>query len=62
MEYLDVVDETGTPTGAVVSRAQAHAKGVRHRTSHVWILRKKYGVVQVLLQKRSDDKDSYPGR
>ena len=62
MEYLDVVDETGTPTGAVVSRAQAHAKGVRHRTSHVWILREKYGVVQVLLQKRSDDKDSYPGR
>ena len=35
MEILDVVDETGTPTGETVERAEAHREGVRHRTSHV---------------------------
>ncbi len=61
MEILDVVDENGVPTGKTVERVKAHEKGIRHRTSHVWIVRKKYGELQVLLQKRSDEKDSYPG-
>jgi 8-oxo-dGTP pyrophosphatase MutT (NUDIX family) len=61
MEYLDVVDEKGRPTGGIVSREEAHEKGVRHRTSHVWLLRMKDGELQVLLQKRSDGKDSFPG-
>lgn len=58
---LDVVDEKGNPTGEVVEREIAHANGICHRTSHVWILRKKRGRIQILLQKRSDNKDSYPG-
>lgn len=61
MELLDVVDEAGRPTGAVVERETAHREGIRHRTSHVWIFRRRGGRVQVLLQKRSDEKDSYPG-
>ena len=61
MEWLDVVDAQGRPTGERVSREQAHREGVRHRTAHVWILRKKDGETQILLQKRSDDKDSHPG-
>lgn len=61
MELLDVVDRQGRPTGERVSREQAHRDGVRHRTAHVWILRKKNGVMQVLLQKRSGEKDSHPG-
>ncbi len=61
MEYLDLVDEQGRPTGEIVSRTEAHAKKLPHRTSHVWLLRKKDGVLQILLQKRSDDKDAYPG-
>ena len=61
MEILDVVDENGVPTGKTAERCTAHQKGIRHRTSHVWIVRKKQGRLQVLLQKRSDDKDSYPG-
>ena len=39
MEILDVVDETGAPTGETVERAEAHREGVRHRTAHVWIAR-----------------------
>ena len=35
MEILDVVDETGAPTGETVERAEAHREGVRHRTAPV---------------------------
>ena len=41
MELLDVVDENGIPTGETVERSIAHAKGIRHRTSHVWLLRRR---------------------
>ena len=61
MEYLDVVDAQGQPTGKVVTRAEAHTKKLPHRTSHVWLLRRWNGVLQVLLQKRSDNKDAFPG-
>ncbi len=61
MEWLDIVDENGNPTGETVSRGEAHLKGIPHRTSHVWIVRMRDGKLQILLQKRSDDKDSYPG-
>lgn len=61
MEVLDIVDEQGRPTGRTVERSRAHAEGILHRTAHVWILRKKVGAVQILLQKRSDNKDSHPG-
>ena len=63
-EMLDVVDRFGNPTGEVVEREEAHRLGVRHRTAHVWLVRKsrtKPGGFEVLLQKRSDDKDSFPG-
>ena len=60
-EYLDIVDEYGNPTGEIVERQKAHAEGIRHRTSHVWILRKRQGKVQILLQKRAEGKDSHPG-
>ena len=61
MEMLDIVDENGVPTGETVDREAAHRNGIRHRTSHVWILRKRNGKTQVLLQKRSLNKDSHPG-
>ena len=62
MELLDVVDENGIPTGETVERSIAHTKGIRHRTSHVWLLRRRSEGVEVLLQKRSDNKDSFPGK
>ena len=60
MEYLDIVDENGQPTGQVVKREYAHRHVIRHRTSHVWLLRQRDDV-EILLQKRSLNKDSYPG-
>lgn len=61
MEMLDIVDEHGNPTGKTVEREKAHEDGKMHRTSHVWLLRKKQGKVQVLLQKRTVTKGSFPG-
>lgn len=60
MEILDIVDENGIPTGETVERERAHAEGIRHRTSHVWLLRKRNDRIEVLLQKRSSNKDSFP--
>jgi isopentenyldiphosphate isomerase len=61
MELLDTVDQNGIPIGKTVEREIAHREGIRHRTSHVWILRKHDGKAQVLLRKRSISKDSYSG-
>ena len=61
MEWLDEVDESGQPTGRVFERSYMHEKGIRHRTSHVWILRWRPEGLQILLQKRSEEKDSFPG-
>ncbi len=61
MEFLDIVDEFGVPTGEIVSRKDAHEKGIRHRTSHLWLWSERDGKVFVLAQKRSENKDSYPG-
>ena len=61
MELLDIVDEDGMPTGETVEREVAHKYGIRHRTSHVWLFRKHIGQTQLLLQKRSLNKESYPG-
>lgn len=61
MELLDVVDENGVPTGEIISREKAHRTGVRHRTSHVWLVRRRGGNYQLLLQKRSAQKETYPG-
>ena len=59
-EYLDVVDENGMPTGETVERSVAHREGFPHRTSHLWLVRRREGRIQVLLQKRAMTK-SFPG-
>ncbi len=61
MECLDVVTEDGRPTGEVVSRDEAHKNGILHRTAHVWVIRPKDGGCDILLQKRSEEKESFPG-
>lgn len=62
-EYLDIVDMSGTPIGQIIDRETAHREGILHRTTHLWILRhrKTDGITEVLLQKRSSNKDSFPG-
>ena len=62
MEMFDIVDENGEPTGTVKERTMVHEDGDLHRTSHVWIVRdNNKGGLDVLLQKRSESKDSNPG-
>lgn len=61
MELLDIVDENGVPTGKTVDRETAHRLGIRHRTAHVWLARMRDGKAELLLQKRSRNKDSHPG-
>ena len=60
-ELLDLVDEDGNPTGERAERELIHATGLRHRTAHLWLMRKRGGQAEILLQKRSENKDSYPG-
>lgn len=60
-ELIDIVDENGHPTGEIVEREYAHRNGVWHRTAHLWLVRMKNGHIQILLQKRSANKDSHPG-
>ena len=61
MEYLDIVDENGIPTGKTISRELAHRDGILHRTAHVWVIRPSGEGYDVLLQKRSMEKESFPG-
>ena len=61
MEIFDIIDENGRPTGETVPRELAHRDGVRHRTAHVWVIRPSEAGYDILLQKRSQDKDSFPG-
>ncbi len=58
MEYLDIYDSEGNPTGTISSKKEAHEKGFWHRSVHVWIITPDK---QVLIQKRSPQKESNPG-
>ena len=62
MEYLDIRDKNGHPTGVIKERSLVHADGDLHGTSHVWIVKKnEKGSYDLLLQKRSENKDAFPG-
>ncbi|MCM1101790.1 MAG: NUDIX domain-containing protein [Acetatifactor muris] len=62
LELLDICGEDGKPTGHVKERNMVHREGDLHRTVHIWVIRKRAdGGTDVLLQKRSEHKDAYPG-
>ncbi|MDD6492432.1 MAG: NUDIX domain-containing protein [Firmicutes bacterium] len=62
MELFDLCREDGTLTGHVKERSMVHRDGDFHRTVHIWIIRKREdGGIDVLLQKRSKNKDAFPG-
>ncbi|MBO5270103.1 MAG: NUDIX domain-containing protein [Clostridia bacterium] len=54
------VFEGGLPTGEGVSRARAHAEGIPHGASHVYVRKYENDVLYFLLQRRSAGKDSFP--
>jgi isopentenyl-diphosphate Delta-isomerase len=57
-ERLDILDESGKKIGISKTKKEAHLLGLWHQAAHVWIYNSKG---EVLLQKRSMDKDSHPG-
>lgn len=62
MELLDVLNPDGTKSGTVSERGVVHREGSIHAASHVWVIRRQEnGGYDLLLQKRSAEKDSFPG-
>lgn len=61
LELFDICDLDGTPTGKTTERSVAHTLGTVHRTAHTWVVRHTDHGWELLLQKRSIRKDSFPG-
>jgi len=57
-EIFDIVDDSDTVVGSA-SRGEVHRSGYLHRSTHLLVF-DSHG--RVLLQKRSGEKDSFPGR
>lgn len=57
MELFDLYDRCGKRLNKTAERSDVHSKGLWHRSVHVWII----SSGKVLLQKRSNNKESYPG-
>ncbi len=58
-EYFDILDEFGNKTGKTKLRSLVHRDGDYHKAVHIWIYSSKGGG-QILLQRRSANKDSNP--
>ncbi|XP_024028512.1 nudix hydrolase 3 isoform X1 [Morus notabilis] len=58
-EHLDVLTQTGQKTGISKPRGDVHRDGDYHRAVHVWIYAE--NTQELLLQRRADCKDSWPG-
>lgn len=61
LEFFDVLDEEGRKTGRIKERSLVHEDGDPHGTVHIWAVRHTESGFDVLLQKRSKEKDSFPG-
>ncbi len=62
MELLEILEEDGTKSGLFRERGVTHCQGSLHPTVHIWVVKKRAdGGFDILLQKRSAQKDSYPG-
>uniref|UniRef100_A0ACD5YUL8 Uncharacterized protein n=1 Tax=Avena sativa TaxID=4498 RepID=A0ACD5YUL8_AVESA len=59
-ERLDVLTAAGDKTGVSKPRSEVHRDGDFHRAVHVWIYSESTG--ELLLQRRADCKDSWPGK
>ncbi|HEX2956649.1 MAG TPA: NUDIX domain-containing protein [Chitinispirillaceae bacterium] len=57
-EFFDVLDKDGNMIGQVCPRNTVHKNGYFHATVHVWVVNESGNI---LLQKRSMQKDTHPG-
>ena len=61
-ERVDVLDESGKPTGEVAWKSEAHRRGLWHRCFHCWISgTDDAGEPYLLVQRRAAEKDTWPG-
>jgi isopentenyldiphosphate isomerase len=60
-ELLDILDESGRPTGEVLAKSEAHRLGLWHRCFHCWICGSDAAGPYLLLQRRAAAKDTWPG-
>jgi isopentenyldiphosphate isomerase len=60
-ELLDILDESGRPTGEVVAKSEAHRLGLWHRCFHCWICGSDFEGPYLLLQRCAAAKDTWPG-
>ncbi len=59
MEFIDILDEFGNPTGVIKRKEEAHAQGLWHKTVHIWCVNSKN---EILLQYRSAKMVNWPNR
>ncbi len=57
-EWVDILNEDGTPTGEKMLKSEAHKKGLFHPTVHVWLYTSDG---RILFQKRGMVKKTFPG-
>ena len=57
VEFFDILDAQGSKTGQTKARSEVHRDGDWHKAVHIWIANDQD---EILLQKRSPNKDSYP--
>ena len=57
-EQIDILNPDGTPAGYARGRTEVHAKGLWHRTVHIWAFDSKG---RILFQLRSRVKENNPG-
>ena len=60
-ELLDILDESGRPTGEILAKSEAHRLGLWHRCFHCWICGSDAAGPYLLLQRRAAAKDTWPG-
>ena len=58
IELIDLLTPDGLPTGLTKPKADVHRDGDWHRAAHLWIVD---GHGRVLLQRRAEVKESWPG-
>ncbi|MEK8128406.1 NUDIX domain-containing protein [Paenibacillus filicis] len=59
-ERFDIFDEHKNHLGTE-ARAEVHARGLWHQTFHCWLWTVVEGRVEVLIQQRHPEKDTFPG-
>jgi isopentenyl-diphosphate delta-isomerase len=57
MEYVDLLDSSGRPTGTRKPKREVHRDGDWHGAAHVWIINTGG---QILIQRRAPTKENWP--